>query len=1020
VQKIINSGSIDTFEVDVTFDILSRTALFDTSGTTYLNSPAGAGVAIAFELQDQNGVKNCDIDFDNPQIPDAATTDTYTLDLSYIPYNFLFTAYKITAAIKDDDDTVYYMYFPIKKLCIPKDFTDFGYVEGLFLVKADCTNSVITVKEATNFTYNGSAPTSSVTDGTLYYPLGTIDPITFGDTPFSNNVVYTGTYKVDNTTTGTYDFGDGVFVEIAYVTNSEFTFNCEKSMTDVLCCVADTQKLYEANCDNAKGGRYLQQLQKVSVPLMVGLLKESSGVDASTEAAQIKKILNCDCGRSAIKQVQPDPVNPTIYNIVINGVGGTTVTSGTTGNTKTYVVSSNNYIVGKKNTGDLAYSITVDTQTSKTVKYLLEFDYTVMAGYILTAIENDSSLLTQLNALITATSNIDLSNLDGKCIIDLSSLNYFLTYRVPTIATLVTNIIISGTTYAAPPLLVGDISGTEAWLNGLGLGTFQVSFTTSNGAYYINVITNSNANLITSMAFTASSTVTVAFAKTNRSLVAFLQAVVDYLCDLTGLQVYLGKVISLCSLDYNDAVVTTDYQADSTVSDFLTDAAATICDIVGRIADLTGVTCDKMKEIFESDASGVFGSGDRFYGTMGGLCRAISQEQAALAIIQAIQGNSTVKAAYCLIDCASPATCPDIGNTSLAMSGSDIGVYGVTWTPANPVSTQTVTVRYRINGTLSWTTATNALQILANGNISGSSPYAITGVDSGTTYDVWITNNCGGAGFIKQITTPTGTVYTDDYLLDTIIYNICGQSGVTLYSDAPFGTGVILYTDIGLTVPVTGYDYVAPVSSGAIYEIDNATGVVGDNTGSSCDGGTLGIYILGSDTGTICAGGQTNLYTDGAFAISGTLYLDSGLTSPVTGYDYVVNTANNHIYNLDTVTGVIGSDTGLSCSDNTVQITHTMAGISLTNVTGISGFTPSPALPLAAGNSTFGTHGAFTGSITLTLTGTPIINPSNVTLRVDGVFVQCLSVTSAGTRTFSSRAYATNQIIQIELNTGNC
>jgi hypothetical protein len=450
VQENVNSTDISLFSAVVTLDILNRTMTFDLSATEFLNSPAGTGCSAAFEVQDQNGVTLAAIDWTDPQIPNLAVTTTYTLDLSYINYNFLFTAYKITAAIRDTDNKIFYLYFPVKKICIPSGFNDFGYVDGIFIVNADCSNAVLTVKEATNFTYNNLSPDTTATDGTLYYPLGTIAAIPFAKTPFSNNVVFTGTYKIDNSTTATYDLSDGFFVVVAYVTKNEFTFSCEKSMVDVLCCISDTQKAYEANCDNARGTRYFQQLQKVSIPLMVGLAKEQGGVDASGEAAQIRKILNCDCGRGAIKHVQQDPVNPTVYDIVINGVGGTNVTTNITGSTKSFVVSSNTYVVGKKDTGDLAFTITVDTSTAYTVKYLIKFNYGVMANYILTAISSDSTLLTQLNSLVTATSNIDLRNLDGSCIIDMSDNNYFFTFRVPSINTIVTNIVINGATYNAP------------------------------------------------------------------------------------------------------------------------------------------------------------------------------------------------------------------------------------------------------------------------------------------------------------------------------------------------------------------------------------------------------------------------------------------------------------------------------------------------------------------------------------------------------------------------------------------
>ena len=248
----------------MTLNIFNRTFLFDTSGSSYNNSPSGSGCQIAFQVEDQNGTKLCEIDWDNPQIPDASSEDTYTLDLSYLNYNFLFVNYRVTAAIKDtSNNAINYLEFPVKKICIPKDFTDYGYVPGVFILNVDCSNSTLTCKDATVYIYSNATPTSSVTDGILYYPLGTIDPVEFTGTPFTNDVVYTGTYKISNTTQATYSLNDGFYVTVDYVVDAEWYFNCEKKMVDVMCCWVDTQNAYVANCDNAKGARYKQLLDQV-------------------------------------------------------------------------------------------------------------------------------------------------------------------------------------------------------------------------------------------------------------------------------------------------------------------------------------------------------------------------------------------------------------------------------------------------------------------------------------------------------------------------------------------------------------------------------------------------------------------------------------------------------------------------------------------------------------------------------------------------------------------------------------
>lgn len=65
---------------------------------------------------------------------------------------------------------------------------------------------------------------------------------------------------------------------------------------------------------------------------------------------------------------------------------------------------------------------------------------------------------------------------------------------------------------------------------------------------------------------------------------------------------------------------------------------------------------------------------------------------------------------------------------------------------------------------------------------------------------------------------------------------ICGESpNLYFISDlyVNINTGVTVYTNPLLTVPLTGFDYVKD-NGGTIWFIDSATGVVGSPTGNSC------------------------------------------------------------------------------------------------------------------------------------------------------------------------------------------
>lgn len=925
-QVQINSANIGTFIFNVTFDIYGRSVRFDATPTVYVGGGIGNVLGIAFSLTDGDGVTLAAIDWTAPQLPTPATNSIFTLDLSNVNFAFLFQNYAITGAIKDAGGTIYTTTTVYKNVCQPVNLTESGYVPGIYQITPDCVNNTLTVKDLSILVYNNETPLSVTTSGTLSYPTGTISAISFSNTPFSNNVIYTGQYLINSTTVGTYDLLDGVYVSVSYVTNNQFDVTCNNRMADVMCCLVGIQQTYIKNCNTAIGQRAKQQLDEVTPSLLIGLTKEINGQDASCEADYIKKQLNCNCGTVTLGQNQITPVNPSIYNIVLTGVGGTTVPAAVvTGSTKTYSIASNVYQVVKGNTGDLAWSIVLDTSVANTVKYRITFNYDTMAGYILTAIAADSTLLNQLNSLVNAVANVSMVGLNGSCVINMSLVDYTLIQAVNN-STFITNVTINGIVHAAPTNLFGtDFIGIANWLNSLSLGTFTVQVT--SGVLFIQ--SAQNPNVIATMTFTTPN-LTVPFQATNKTLLQVLQAIIDFMCGMTALQVALGQNLSLCTFDYSGNVITTSYTGNQQA--YNAGISSAICNIVSRMNSLTGLTCVSLRAAFPDSPASVFGAGGRLYGTDGANCIGWSDRQVANSVINSINTYSDVKAAFCAISCTTPATCPDITNINVnSPSNSSIGIYGVTFV-TTPSGSQTLTIRYRITGTSTWSIATNSLLVFPNGNVSGSSPYLIPGLAAGTTYDISALNNCGGNGFLKQVTVQSSSVFSGQFLLDNIIYNICGESAVTLYSHVPFATGVTMYTDAGLTTPINGFTFIAPVAGGEIFTLNASTGVVGTDTGNQCNSGTPGVYILGNNLGTICGLSSTTLYTSGSFVTGKTLYYDSALTHIVTTFSYVVNTSTNHIFNLNSGSGVIGSDTGSQCTGTaTLSLNFINAGGSFLN-----------------------------------------------------------------------------------------
>lgn len=1012
-QITVNSASITTFGFSANVNVYQRSITFNllpfTAGPNLTNLP------VSFSVVDQDGVILASINFTTPQIANAAATTSWVLDLSNVNFAFLFQTYAIYAAIQDNGGIVYQTAIIYANVCQPNNLTDQGYVPGLFQITADCINSVLTVKEITALVYNSLQPQSVSKSGNLYYPTGTIAVVPFSNTPFSNNVVYTGQYNVQCTTVATYAIGQDVYVLVSYITNNNFNETCANKMSDILCCIQKVQQTYIRNCENAIGANAKQQLLDISLFVMNGLLKEISGQDSSFEVGYIKKYLSCDCGSSSLSQSEFTPINPAVTSIVLTGLGGTNIPAPTlTGNTQTYQIGSNVYQVVKGNTVDLAFTITLNTAISNTVQYIITFNYDTMAGYILTAIQNDPALLSQLNSLVTAAGSI--LGLNGLCVINTNEVNYSLSQPI-TGATLLTNVVINGTTYAAPTNLFGNNpTAIATWLNSLTLGTFSAAVNSN----ILTILSVGNTNTLATLTFSAPN-VTQAFQATSVSLVQVLQAIITYLCNMTDLQIALANNLILCTLNYNNTVVQTTYASGTKQGVYNAAIANAICNLASRMSALISFTCTQLQALFSDNANAQFSnSNDRYLSVVGGACTTLTGQQQALAFIAAVNAYPNVKQAFCAISCSTPGTCPAISGVNFSSNSStSIAFYGVTWGTL-PLANQIVTLMYRVTGTSTWITASGTINIFPNGNINGTSPYVIAGLVAGTTYDVSVGNNCGGSPFVAQISTQSGTVLSGNYLLDNVAYNICGDTPVVLYYSSAFGTGVTMYTNMGLTVPVTGYTLIASPISGVIYNLNSTTGVVGSATGSNCTSGTPGSYIVGNSTSTICNGSDITLYTNGAFSPGGTLYVDMALTEPKTGDAYVVNTTTSTIYNLNTSTGVIGSSTGLSCiatvnlHDETDATSFTSALINGVSIAIPGGFPTAIGVNLNGTSGQLGTYTVQVGYNLTTAASCLTVVGSDGTVQSQGI------ATGSGTKTFTGVVVNSTTPVQIYTQSGTC
>jgi len=182
-----------------------------------------------------------------------------------------------------------------------------------------------------------------------------------------------------------------------------------------------------------------------------------------------------------------------------------------------------------------------------------------------------------------------------------------------------------------------------------------------------------------------------------------------------------------------------------------------------------------------------------------------------------------------------------------------------------------------------------------------------------------------------------------------------------------------------------------------------------------------GSFKIANTTVNICNLTSVTLYTNGAFAVGSVLYLDSLLTTQLTGYTYAANGGNNIIYTVDTLTGQVLTDSTYACN---VVITNLVLvdNYKINTVTGISGFSLPGAVPSTGiGHQYIGIHNPIvaTGVIDVNVTSNTGASGKLELYRND-ILLECVNVTGDGGYSFGSHTYAATDKIEIVADSGSC
>lgn len=651
----INSANIIQFGLGVTFDIGLRRITFDSSVlTTYVSGNAGNVQGIYLQVFDASGLEVKILDLTTPDIiPSAPVPYVLQLANGFAQYGLF-----IINAIIIDQNSAPYKISLRKNICTPSGFVN-NTVPGSFIAQVNCDAPKVILSETTNLSYQGLAPYSISKSGNLYYPQGTLSPVAFTFTPFEitgSGQVYTGPYRIKNTTTVTYDLGDNVFVVILYYTLLDFEVRCNSKLVDLICCVKDVQDTFLSDPNSARGRDAKNKLDQISVPFLTALIQEKAGKDSSIEVKIISDILQCDCNCS------PENIEPVLLTgdnagpaFTIIGQYGSNVTPVVIGSSTQYTVSSKTTTVIKDNAET---GIFIQTVTSAgNVTYKININYAAFAANMLTVIGNSEDLTNQLNNLIVATgTNTSLAGLNGSCVITIGNCDYQL-IEPGTPAKIITSITIAGVIHNAPSnLSLNDTTSVAAWLNGLSLGTFTVT----SGSGSISIQSLANPNLITQLALTISGQPTTRqFIKTCVGLVQVLNAIITYVCAIDTTKIKFG----VAGQTITNLSGTTSIDQNIALSALLIAMLTAQNQLFTSISGIS-LTCNNIKILFPVSITTIVGT-DFILGVKGGVCARLSFSDISSQILTTIAGDPTLSTAFCaLVATCSVPTCSDPTNVS--------------------------------------------------------------------------------------------------------------------------------------------------------------------------------------------------------------------------------------------------------------------------------------------------------------------------------------------------------------------
>lgn len=380
-------ANFTTFDFGSEFDITTTGFLNLTDLTSYIGGGAALVQGINFKVEKVYGATNMIIhentSWVTPDINPDVSPDAAAIGLPVFNGEIAWGLYRITGTIKDEDGTLTTLIYTFT-LCKPEcdcgcDGSTGTTVAGntgcaSVEVKFDCVQSVVFIQDTTSFVYKTvqGTPTYSIV---VKYPTDSgVSDVTSTIPSFILSPVYNGEYTFVQTDTAIYEFDDNISVIVKYKKTTQKNSYCSISLCNIWCAYDAYVKAYDAikGKGTVQERTYEKNLFRLSILVPQVMLGLQCGNDVGDLVDEIESIIggdcNCGCGTAI-----PATGQFTLQNISITGAtpcdGDITVTTTTVGNNTTVTIKDVTYVISAA-VGQEGITITSSTTGCTKTYYL--------------------------------------------------------------------------------------------------------------------------------------------------------------------------------------------------------------------------------------------------------------------------------------------------------------------------------------------------------------------------------------------------------------------------------------------------------------------------------------------------------------------------------------------------------------------------------------------------------------------------------------------------------------------------